>query len=91
MGPKGKHPFLLQKVLEKTWRRLGPKSTFGTKKPEACLIELPKTIVHCDIDIYLPELVIFSMDNMEPNAMIKTLFEFNNKALILGRRVGTFL
>jgi len=47
--------------------------------------------VHCDIDIYLPELVIFSMDNMEPNAMIKTLFEFNNKALILGRRVGTFL
>jgi len=30
------------------------------------------------------------MDNMEPNAMINTMLEFN-KALILGRRVGTLL
>jgi len=31
------------------------------------------------------------MDNMEPNAMIKAMLEFNNKALIMGRRVGTLL
>jgi len=31
------------------------------------------------------------MDNMEPTAMIKTMLEFNSKALILGRKVGTLL
>ncbi|QCD94180.1 hypothetical protein DEO72_LG5g2260 [Vigna unguiculata] len=35
--------------------------------------------------------MISSMDNMKPNAMIKTMLEFNNKALILGHRVGTLL
>jgi len=44
-----------------------------------------------DIDIHLPESVISSMANMEPNAMIKTMLQFNSKALILGRRVGTLL
>jgi len=70
---------------------LGKESTSGTKKPKASLIELPETTVRCDIEIHLPESVVSYMDNMEPNAMVKTLLEFNNKALILGRRVGTLL
>jgi len=69
----------------------GIRSISGIKKPEACLIELPKTLVHCDIDINLPEVVISPIDNMEPNAMIKAMLEFNNKALILGCRVGSLL
>jgi len=47
--------------------------------------------VHCDIDTHLPKSVISYMDNMEPNAMIKTILEFNTKALFMGRRVGTLL
>ncbi|QCD83295.1 hypothetical protein DEO72_LG2g3639 [Vigna unguiculata] len=70
---------------------LEPKSTSGTKKPKSCLIELSEATIRRDIDIHLPESVISSMDNMEPNAMIKAMLEFNNKALILGRRVGTLL
>lgn len=70
---------------------LGPGFTSGTKKPKACLIELLETTVRRDIDIHFSESMISSMDNMKPNAMIKTMLEFNNKALILGHRVGTLL
>jgi len=69
---------------------LGSRSTSGSKRLEACLIELLETTVRRDIEIHLLESIVFSMDNMEPNAMINTMLEFN-KALILGRRVGTLL
>jgi len=69
---------------------LGPTSTIEIKKLEDCLIELPETSVRRDIDINLAEAVISSIDNMEPNAMVKVMLEFNSKALILGRMVGKF-
>ncbi|QCE11332.1 hypothetical protein DEO72_LG10g2565 [Vigna unguiculata] len=58
-------------------------------KPEVELIELPKTIVRHDIDINLSESLVNYIDNMEPNAMVKAMLEFNSKALILGRKVGS--
>ncbi|QCE03770.1 hypothetical protein DEO72_LG8g1796 [Vigna unguiculata] len=68
---------------------LGPRSSTGVKKPEVGLIELLETLVRCDININLSEALVNSIDNMEPNAMIMAMLEFNNKALILGRRVGS--
>jgi len=70
---------------------LGPESTSEAKKPEACLIELPEMTVCYDIEISLAESLISSIDNIEPNLMIKAMLEFNSKALILGCRVGTLL
>ena len=68
---------------------LGSGSSSGAKKPEVGLIELPETLVQRDIDINLSEALVNSIDNMEPNAMVKAMLEFNSKALILGRRVGS--
>jgi len=68
---------------------LGSGSSVGAKKPEVELIELPKTIVRHDIDINLSESLVNYIDNMEPNAMVKAMLEFNSKALILGRKVGS--
>ena len=68
---------------------LGPRSSTGFKKPKVGLIELLETLVRCDININLSEALVNSIDNMEPNAMIMAMLEFNNKALILGRRVGS--
>lgn len=47
--------------------------------------------MRCDIEISLLESLVSFIDNMEPNSMIKVMLEFNSKALILGRRVGTLL
>jgi len=69
---------------------LGLGSSFGAKKPEASL-ELSETTVRRDIEINLVESLVKSIDNMEPNAMVKVMLEFNNKALIMGRRVGNLL
>ena len=68
---------------------LGLGSSTGAKKTEAGLIKLSKTLVGRDVDINLSEALVNSIDNMEPNAMIKAMLEFNSKALILGCRVGT--
>ncbi|QCE10284.1 hypothetical protein DEO72_LG10g1512 [Vigna unguiculata] len=46
---------------------LGPGSSSGEKGPESGLIELPETSVRKDIDINLPEIVINSIDSMEPD------------------------
>jgi len=51
---------------------------------EAGLIELPETLARRDIDIKLSEALVNSIDNMESNAMVKAMLEFNSKALILG-------
>jgi len=67
--------------------RLG--SSVGAKKPKAGLFKLLETIVRRDIEINLSESLVNSIDNMELNAMIKAMLEFNRKALILGRGVGT--
>jgi len=67
---------------------LGPRSSSGTKGPESGLIELPETSVMKDIDINLPEIVINSIESMEPDHLVKTMVEFGSKALILSRRVG---
>jgi len=95
-GSKRKALVSVQKGVRKDMKKvrvklMGSTSTSGIIKPEACLIELPETFVRYDIDINLAEAVISSIDNMEPNAMIKTMLEFNNKALILGWRVGNLL
>ncbi|QCD86697.1 hypothetical protein DEO72_LG3g1222 [Vigna unguiculata] len=68
---------------------LGPGSSVGAKKPKAGLFELLETTVRRDIEINLSESLVNSIDNMELNAMIKAMLEFNRKALILGRGVGT--
>ena len=67
---------------------LGPGSSSGVKKSEDGLIELLETTIRCDIEINLAESLVNSIANMEPNAMVKVL-ELNNKALILGHRVGS--
>jgi len=68
---------------------LGPRSSSGAKKPEAGLIELPKTTVRHDIEINLAKSLVNSIDNMEPITMVKAMLEFSSKALILGRRLGS--
>ncbi|QCD86812.1 hypothetical protein DEO72_LG3g1338 [Vigna unguiculata] len=70
---------------------LGSGSSSKVKKPEPSLIELPETTVQCDIEINLAESLVNSIDNIEPNAMVKDVLEFNNKALILGHRLGSLL
>ena len=57
---------------------MGPGSSSGGKGPEAGLIE-----------INMPESLIDSIDNMEPNTLVKAMVEFSSKTLILGRRVGS--
>ncbi|QCE11063.1 hypothetical protein DEO72_LG10g2296 [Vigna unguiculata] len=93
---KRKTSIHIQKGIGKDMKRvnaklLGSGLTSRIKKLEACLRELPETLVRRDIEINLPEVVISSIDNMEHNAMIKAMSEFNNKALILGCRVGNLL
>jgi len=56
---------------------------------EAGLIELPETTVRKDIEINMPESLIDSIDNMEPNALVKAMVEFRSKTLILSQRVGS--
>jgi len=68
---------------------LGSGSSISAKKPEAGLIKLPETTIQRDIKINLSESLVNSIDNMESNAMIKAMLELNNKALILGHKVGT--
>jgi len=69
---------------------LGPGSSSGVNKPEAGLIELSETTVRRDIDINLLESLVNSINNTEPNAIVKAKLKFSSKALILGRRVGSF-
>jgi len=68
---------------------LGPGSSSGAKGPESFLIELPETSDRKDIDINLLETIINSIDNMEPDNLVRTMVEFGSKALILSRRVGS--
>ncbi|QCE10330.1 hypothetical protein DEO72_LG10g1560 [Vigna unguiculata] len=63
----------------------------GSTKLEAGLIELPETIVRRDMDINLSETLVNSINNMDPNPMVKAMVEFNSKALIMGRRVRSML
>ncbi|QCE04912.1 hypothetical protein DEO72_LG8g2953 [Vigna unguiculata] len=46
-------------------------SSSGAKGPEAGLIELPETSVRKDIDINLSEIVINSIDSMEPDHLVR--------------------
>jgi len=50
---------------------LGQGSLSGAKGPEVGLIELPETSVRKDIDINLPEIVINSIDSMEPDHLVR--------------------
>ncbi|QCD92466.1 hypothetical protein DEO72_LG5g530 [Vigna unguiculata] len=50
---------------------LGLESSSGAKKPKVGLIELLETTVRRDIEINLSESLVNSIDNIEPNAMIK--------------------
>jgi len=68
---------------------LGSGSSSRAMKLEVGSIELPETTVRRDIKINLAKFLVNSIDNMEPNAMVKAMLEFSNKALILGRRVGS--
>jgi len=68
---------------------LGSGSSSRAKGPQSGLIELPETSIRKDIDINLPEIVINSIDNMEPDHLVRTMVEFGSKALILSRRVGS--
>jgi len=68
---------------------LGLGSSSGGKGPEAVLIKLSETVVPGDIEINLSETLVNSIDNMEPNTLVKAMVEFNSKALILGCRVGS--
>jgi len=46
-------------------------------------------VVQRDIEINVPETLINSIDNMEPNHLVRTMVEFSSKVLILGCRVGS--
>jgi len=48
---------------------------------------LLETVVRRDIEINLSKALVNSIDNIEPNGMIKAMVEFNSKALVLGRKV----
>jgi len=62
---------------------LGQGSSSGAKGLEAGLIELTKMGVRMDIAINLSEIVINSIDSMEPDHLVRTMVEFGSKALIL--------
>jgi len=47
------------------------------------------TFVRKDIDINLPETIINSIDNIEPDHLVRTMAEFGSNALILSRPVGS--
>ncbi|QCD93231.1 hypothetical protein DEO72_LG5g1303 [Vigna unguiculata] len=66
---------------------LGQGSLSGAKGPEAGLIEFQETAIRKDIAINLPEIVINSIDSMEPDHLVRTMVEFGSKALIWSRRV----
>jgi len=68
---------------------LGQGLSSGAKGPKAGLIELPETTVRKDIEIDMPEILINSINNMEPDNLVRMVVEFNSKALILGHRVGS--
>ena len=68
---------------------LGPGSSSSARGPETGLIELPETVVRRDIESYLPESLVNSIDSMESNALVKIMVEFGSKAFILRRRVGS--
>jgi len=68
---------------------LGQGSSSGAKGPEAGLIELPETFVRKDIEINMPEILINSIDSVEPDHLVRTMVEFGSKALILSHRVGS--
>jgi len=68
---------------------LGQGSLSRAKGPEAGLIELLETVVRKDIAINLLEIVINSIDSMEPDHLVRTMVEFGSKALILSRRIGS--
>jgi len=68
---------------------LGQGSSSGAKGPEAGLIELLETAVRKDIVINLPEIVIHSIDNMEPDHLVRMIVEFGSEALILSHQVGS--
>ena len=59
------------------------------KGPKVGLIELLETVVPRDIEINMSETFINAIDSMEPNALVRAMVEFNRKALLLGRRVGS--
>lgn len=70
---------------------LGPSSSCQSKKPEVRLLDVPKTSVRRDIEINLDEEVMNSLDNMEPNAIIRAIVEFSSKMLEFRRRIGGML
>ncbi|QCD78692.1 hypothetical protein DEO72_LG1g2328 [Vigna unguiculata] len=79
-----------RKDVKKVWAALlGTRSSSGTTGPEAGLIKLLETVVRRDIEINVPETLINSIDNMDPNHLVRTMVEFCSKALLLGPRVGS--
>ena len=68
---------------------LGSGSSTNGKGPEVGQIELSETVLRRDIEINVSETLINSIDNIEPNALVRAMVEFNSKALILGSRVGS--
>jgi len=68
---------------------LGSGSSSSAKKPEAGLIKLPETTVRRDIEINLTDCLVNSINNIEPNGIVKAMLDFSSKALILGCRVGS--
>jgi len=68
---------------------MGAGSSSGVKGPEARLIELLETTVRKDIEINVSESLMDSIDNMEPEALVKAMVEFSSKTLLLSRRVGS--
>ncbi|QCD79208.1 hypothetical protein DEO72_LG1g2847 [Vigna unguiculata] len=85
MAQVGKKNLTLFQALRK--EKAGLSS--GAKGPKAGLIELPETTVRKDIEIDMPEILINSINNMEPDNLVRMVVEFNSKALILGHRVGS--
>jgi len=68
---------------------LGQGSSSGAKGSKAGLIELLKMTVRKDIEINMTETLINSIDSMESNHLVRTTVEFDSKALILSRWVGS--
>ncbi|QCD96495.1 hypothetical protein DEO72_LG6g1199 [Vigna unguiculata] len=68
---------------------LGPGSTSSGKGLEAGMIELSEMVVRRDIEINMSEILINSIDSLEPNALVRAMVQYNSKALILRRRVGS--
>ena len=85
---KGKDVKRVRAALLGTGSASGAGSASGEKESESGLIELLEISMRKDISITLSDTIVYSIDDMDADHIVRTMEEFGSKALVLSRRVG---